>query len=176
MFLRRIADSERVAAATPTSPPLPISRIRPLPMPRILRLIPLAAVAAMAGILPAAAAAQSQSSSSQPSVSSNWAGYAASGANGQDQSFSGVSGTWVTPAATCTPGTPTYSAFWVGIGGLSQNSQALEQTGSEADCSADGHPQYSAWYELVPAAPVTFRLNVSAGDTVTASVTSGGMP
>ena len=135
-------------------------------------MLPIVAAAVIAGALPAGASAQS--SASQPSVSSNWAGYAVSAANGQTESFSSVSGTWVTPTATCTPGSPTYSAFWVGIGGLSENSQALEQTGSEADCSAAGRPQYSAWYELVPAAPVTLRLSVAAGDTVGASVTIKG--
>lgn len=138
-------------------------------MPRISRLLPIAALAAACGVLPATAAAQS--SGAAPSVSSNWAGYAASGSGGQNESFSSVSGTWIAPAATCTPGSPTYSAFWVGLGGLSQNSQALEQTGSEADCSATGRPEYSAWYELVPAPPVTLRINVSAGDLVSASAT-----
>jgi hypothetical protein len=141
-------------------------------MPRIPRLLPAAIVAAIAGALPAAAAAQS--STAQPSVSTNWAGYAVSGSGGQTKHFSSVSGTWVAPTASCTPGSQTFSAFWVGIGGLGQNSQALEQTGSEADCTASGRPVYSAWYELVPAAPVTLKINVAAGDTVTASVTIRG--
>ncbi len=138
-------------------------------MPRISRLLPVVAVAAVLGGVPGVAAAQSSASS--PSISSNWAGYAVAGRSGQSQTFSSVSGTWVAPAATCTPGQATFSAFWVGIGGLSQNSQALEQTGSEADCSASGRPEYSAWYELVPAPPVTMNLNVNAGDVVSASVT-----
>jgi len=141
-------------------------------MPRILRLLPAAAVAVLVTALPAAAAAQSSAAS--PSVSSNWAGYAVTGANGSTKDFSNVSGTWVAPAATCTPGSPTYSAFWVGIGGYSENSQALEQTGSEADCSASGRPEYSAWYELVPAAPVTLKLNIAAGDSVSAGVVVNG--
>jgi hypothetical protein len=33
---------------------------------------------------------------------------------------------------------------------------------------------YSAWYELVPAAPVTLKLNVHVGDQMTASVTVKG--
>ena len=139
-------------------------------MPRIPRLLPVAAaVAAVLGGVPGTAAAQSSASS--PSVSSNWAGYAVAGSSGQSESFSSVSGTWVAPAVTCTPGQATYSAFWVGLGGLSQNSQALEQTGSEADCTASGRPEYSAWYELVPAPPVTIQLDVAPGDVVAASVT-----
>jgi hypothetical protein len=138
-------------------------------MPRLSRLLPVAAVAALAGAVPTAAAAQS--SASQPSVSSNWAGYAVSGAGGQTERFSSASGTWVAPTATCTPGSQTFSAFWVGIGGLATNSKALEQTGSEADCTSSVRPVYSAWYELVPAAPVTLNIAVAAGDTITASVT-----
>jgi len=141
-------------------------------MPRIPRLLPVAVVVALSGAIPAAAAAQS--SASQPSVSSNWAGYAVSGSGGATKHFSSVSGTWVAPTASCTPGEQTYSAFWVGIGGLAQNSQALEQTGSEADCSASGRPVYSTWYELVPAAPVTLKLDIAPGDTVVSSVTVKG--
>ncbi len=138
-------------------------------MPFIPRPLLVIAIAAAGAVLPSVADAQS--ASPQPSQSTNWAGYAVSGSQGSAQKFSSVSGTWVAPAATCTPGQPTYSAFWVGLGGLSQNSPALEQTGTEADCSSSGHPEYSTWYELVPDPPVTTRLNVAAGDTVTASVT-----
>jgi Peptidase A4 family len=143
-------------------------------MPRTPRFLLVLAVAAFGGVLPAAAEAQSPGSSPaspQPSLSTNWAGYAVAGSSGSPRTFSSVSGTWVAPTATCTPGSPTYSAFWVGLGGLSQNSQALEQTGTEADCSPSGHPQYSTWYELVPDPPVTMSLNVAPGDTVIASVT-----
>lgn len=97
-------------------------------------------------------------------TSANWAGYAASG-----QSFQKVSGSWTQPAASCTDGAGD-AAFWVGLGGASQDSQALEQAGTEVDCSS-GQPVYSAWYELVPAAPVKFDgLSVSPGDKITATV------
>ncbi len=144
-------------------------------MPSIPRPLLALAVAAAGAVLPAAADAQSASpqpaQSPTPSQSTNWAGYAVSGSQGSAQTFSSVSGTWVAPTASCTSGHPTYSAFWVGLGGLSQSSPALEQTGTEADCSGSGHPEYSTWYELVPDPPVTTSLNVAAGDTVTASVT-----
>ena len=141
-------------------------------MPRLSRLLPVAAVASLACAVPAAASAQSSAAS--PTVSSNWAGYAASASGGSTKRYSSVSGTWVAPTASCTPGSQTFSAFWVGIGGLATNSKALEQTGSEADCTASGRPVYSAWYELVPAAPVTLNFTIGAGDSVTASVTVKG--
>jgi hypothetical protein len=103
--------------------------------------------------------------------SSNWAGYAASAADGSPAvSFSSVSGAWRQPATMCTVGTPTFSAFWVGLGGFSGTSQALEQVGSQANCSASGRVTYSVWYELVPAAPVTIKLPIKAGDGIAASV------
>jgi hypothetical protein len=104
-------------------------------------------------------------------TSSNWAGYAVSATDGSPAvSYSSVSGAWRQPAATCTVGTPTYSAFWVGLGGFSTTSQALEQVGTQANCSASGRVTYSVWYELVPAAPVTIKLPIKAGDGVAASV------
>src|SRR5665213_168941 len=87
--------------------------------------------------------------------SSNWAGYAV---HGSHTSFRRVFGAWRQPAATCTAGTPTYSSVWVGLGGYSTTSQALEQIGSEVDCSASGRVVSSAWYELVPAASRNIRM------------------
>src|SRR5439155_477631 len=83
--------------------------------------------------------------------------------------FRRVSGTWVQPAVTCT-GDRVYSAYWVGLGGYRTTSQALEQIGTAADCDSTGTAHYTAWYELVPAAAVTVKLNVRAGDTIAASV------
>jgi hypothetical protein len=109
-----------------------------------------------------------------PSISLNWAGYAISGGSGVVRHFKHVSGSWIAPAVTCTPGSTTYSAFWVGLGGLSQHSTGLEQTGTEADCDANGVAHYSAWYELVPAGPVALKLAIAAGDTVSAAVSVHG--
>jgi hypothetical protein len=98
--------------------------------------------------------------------SSNWAGYAVTAG----KPFRSVSGSWVQPAAICDQQQNTYAAFWVGIGGFKQNSQKLEQIGTEADCSAVGHATSYAWYELVPHAPVTIRLQIRPGDRITAQV------
>lgn len=102
--------------------------------------------------------------------STNWSGYAVSGTG---ESFSDVKGTWVEPALTCSSPVPSFSSFWVGLGGLAAGSTALEQIGTEADC-ANGVPTHSVWYELVPAPQAQTSLQVSPGDTVTAEVSVAG--
>jgi len=104
-------------------------------------------------------------------VSANWSGYAATaGAS----TFTDVTGTWKVPAASCTPGSSSSAAIWVGLGGYAANSQYLEQTGTSSDCSALGTPSYYIWYELVQPGPaggsVNVKLKLKVGDTVTASV------
>jgi len=135
-------------------------------------LAPLAAAVAAAVTATGASAATSD-------VSANWAGYVASGADqetGWPTEYRSVSGTWTQPSANCSGGQggPTSSAFWVGLGGNQEGSNALEQTGTEADCSANGAVTYSAWYELVPAASVHVNLPVEAGDTFSGSVRVNG--
>jgi peptidase A4-like protein len=117
-----------------------------------------------AGVATASAATVDQ----QAAVSQNWAGYVAGGTQ-----FSSVSGSWVQPTAKCGSG-QTYSAFWVGIGGSSNQSSALEQTGTQANCTADGGTEYYAWYELVPAAPVKLDLAIKPGDHISAKVNVSG--
>lgn len=111
-----------------------------------------------------------------PEVSSNWAGYAIAGksASGAPIVFTDVTGTWTVPKATCTPGRRTFSAFWVGLGGFSRNSRALEQIGSEADCTIAGAATYALWYELVPSPPLAIHLKVAPGDRLTAAVVASG--
>jgi hypothetical protein len=108
--------------------------------------------------------------------SANWAGYGVTSLPfGTAKSFTNVAGTWVQPAVTCTANSaPSYSAFWVGLGGLTENSTALEQTGTEANCGADGTATYDAWYEIIPAPPVPVKLTVRPGDTISAIVTITG--
>jgi Peptidase A4 family len=104
-------------------------------------------------------------SSADPTVisSANWAGYIASGAAG---GYTSVSSSWTEPSGQCGQGDQ-YSAFWVGLDGYSDST--VEQTGSEVDCSGST-PEYSAWYELYPAAPVYFTNPVKPGDEFSASV------
>jgi hypothetical protein len=129
----------------------------------------IATVAATAALSATGAATASAATvAQQAAVSQNWAGYVAGGTQ-----FSSVSGSWVQPTAKCGSG-QTYSAFWVGIGGDSDQSSALEQTGTQADCSADGSTDYYAWYELVPAAPVKLDLAIKPGDHISAKVDVSG--
>src|SRR6516162_5175014 len=92
--------------------------------------------------------------------STNWAGYAVHRAG---VSFRQVSGTWIQPSAICVKGQPSYSAAWVGLGGYNPTSGALEQIGTEVDCTAAGKVTSSAWYELVPAPSRAISLPVAAG-------------
>src|SRR4051794_18012155 len=97
-----------------------------------------------AGAAPLVAPPAFADTAADAQTSANWAGYASTGAQ-----FSKVSGSWVQPTASCDSGGGD-AVFWVGIGGATGESSALEQTGTEVDCSS-GSPVYSAWYELVPA-------------------------
>jgi hypothetical protein len=99
-------------------------------------------------------------------TSDNWAGYSVKASSGLKR----VSGSWSQPHVRCDQPFPTYSAFWVGLGGLTRSSKAIEQIGTEADCTAGGRPRAFAWYELFPAVPVKLGLAVHAGDRITASV------
>ena len=130
----------------------------------------LPAVAAALTALVALAAASGASASTWATTSSNWGGYAVSKPGTR---FVRVSGTWVAPAVSCSSGGRRYSAVWLGLGGLHTTAKALEQVGTEADC-AGGKGYYSAWYEIVPAAPVKLGLTVRPGDTMSASVAVSG--
>jgi hypothetical protein len=128
-------------------------------------LVLLATLSAAALGAPAAAGAAT-------TTSSNWAGYALSKPGVK---FRRVAATWVVSPATCSAtGRRHFSASWLGLGGYHTTSTALEQIGAEADCTARGTPSYTAWYELVPAAPVNIHLAVKPGDTMSASVAVSG--
>ncbi|HEY4277995.1 MAG TPA: G1 family glutamic endopeptidase [Conexibacter sp.] len=129
--------------------------------------------AALCGICASASAATTD----DVATSANWAGYAASvastDATASDPQFSRVSASWTQPAADCSSGAGD-AAFWVGLGGAGEQSQALEQAGTEASCDGAGNATYSAWYELVPAAPVTLDLTINPGDRISSYVTIDG--
>src|SRR5580704_14855005 len=120
---------------------------------RALTLAALTITAAASTIAPAAAGAITAT------VSANWSGYAVTGAL-KSAHFDRVAGSWVQPVGSCVRGQETYSVTWVGLGGFKRGSKALEQTGTAVNCTSSGRAVYSAWYELVPAAPVTMRLAV----------------
>jgi len=107
--------------------------------------------------------------SSQEVLSANWAGYTVSGPS---TSFSSVSGSWLEPSISCTS-PESDVAFWVGLGGASEQSQALEQVGTQAQCNDGGVDQF-AWYELVPAAPAKLDLAIHPGDRISARASVNG--
>jgi hypothetical protein len=119
-----------------------------------------------------AAGATVASFAAAATLSTNWAGYLVAPHASVGSRFSGVSGSWRAPSATCSAGRETYSATWVGLGGAAQSPRGLEQIGTAADCTRSGHAAYSAWYELIPAGPVELRLRVHPGDEMSASVTA----
>ena len=132
--------------------------------PAISRVAALAAVL-MFGLIGAAPA------SADTSDSSNWAGYAI---HRSGVRFRTVVGSWTQPQATCTAGRATYSSVWVGIGGYDVSSPALEQIGTELDCTTGGRVVSNVWYELVPAPSRTTKLAVAPGDRIQASVAVAG--
>src|SRR5690349_2463267 len=97
--------------------------------------------------------------------STNWSGYAAT-----TGTYTSVSASWTEPTGTCGESAK-YASFWVGLDGY--NSNSVEQTGSEVDCSGST-PVYYAWYEMFPAASVSYSNTVRPGDHFNASVTYTG--
>jgi hypothetical protein len=93
--------------------------------------------------------------------SSNWSGYAANGGT-----FTSVTGTWTVPTVAAT-GTGA-DATWVGIGGLS--SHDLIQAGTQALVEG-GTVAYSSWIEMLPQSSRNVPLSVTAGDSVTVTIT-----
>src|SRR4051794_11058292 len=109
-------------------------------------------------------------SASAAATSDNWAGYAVHRAHVRLKS---VNATWAVPTVTC-DGSRSFSAAWVGLGGFHTNAAALEQAGTESDCSRSGQPRYSAWYELVPGASQTLQMTVKPGDAMSVRVSVSG--
>lgn len=105
-------------------------------------------------------------------TSPNWSGYVASPNEGNDGVFSQVSAQWVQPAVSC-PKKDAWTLFWVGFDGWPATDRSVEQGGTSARC-VDGVAQYSAFYEMWPAFPVTDMFSVEAGDQISASVDYGG--
>jgi hypothetical protein len=118
---------------------------------------------------------QFASNAGSASVSANWSGYSLQDITGAGLQFTSITGTWTVPVTKCEIGTTASAAFWVGLGGSSDTSTGLEQTGTGADCSGSSTvPRYFAWYEILPAASVQVPLKVKAGDQITTSVNVNG--
>jgi hypothetical protein len=111
---------------------------------------------------------------------SNWSGYAIARYQ-TGQTYTSAKGTWVVPTVTfgqTQSGTSEeYSATWVGIGGFCMNAlcsradRTLIQLGTSQYVSSSGATSYFAWYEMLPAAPVTITaITVNPGNQITASL------
>lgn len=96
------------------------------------------------------------------SRSTNWSGYAADGGV-----FTSVTGTWNVPHVTATASGA--DASWVGIGGL--DTEDLIQAGTMATVGGDGSVTYQAWIEMLPDSARFIPLSVTAGDSVTVTIT-----
>jgi hypothetical protein len=96
-------------------------------------------------------------------TSTNWSGYAVDGTNATT-----VTGSWTVQKATCAAGESSWSSPWVGIDG--DNSNTVEQTGTDSDCTR-GTPTYYAWYEMYPKKVIQIPITVSPGDSMTGTVT-----
>ena len=111
------------------------------------------------------APAQPDTSSTTPArtfdTSSNWSGYVANGGT-----YTSVTGTWNVPQVGAT--TAGADATWVGIGGVTGTD--LIQAGTMASVSGGG-VSYEAWIEMLPESSRTISLSVSAGDSVTVTIT-----
>ncbi|MCY0907739.1 MAG: G1 family endopeptidase [Sulfobacillus thermotolerans] len=97
--------------------------------------------------------------------SSNWSGYAVT--NGP---YTQITGSWIVPTVTAGHGS-TYSSAWIGIDGF--NNSDLIQTGTEQDYTG-GSAQYSAWWEILPAAETVINEPVAPGDQMDASIVNDG--
>ncbi|HEY1834006.1 MAG TPA: G1 family glutamic endopeptidase, partial [Solirubrobacteraceae bacterium] len=62
----------------------------------------------------------------------------------------------------------------IGLGGYRAHAKALEQIGTDADCTRAGQASYSSWLELVPAGPVALRIAVHPGDRMSATLSVAG--
>ena len=96
-------------------------------------------------------------------VAQNWAGYIAHGGP-----FSSASTTWTEPSISCGSGESAVASF-AGLDGAT--SPTVEQIGTFAECQG-GSAAHLAFFEMYPRAPVLISKPVSAGDTLTATVTA----
>ena len=98
----------------------------------------------------------------------NWSGIVEYGASG---SYTSVSDEWQQASLVCTTDSVQYVSFWVGLDGF--NGSSVEQTGTLGICDGTT-PEYYAWYEMYPAAPVYYNETVEAGILYFGSVVFSG--
>ena len=109
--------------------------------------------------------------------SENWFGYNQGALEPGKSLFHSITGDWTVPAASQhTKGEDEFSSTWIGIGGgcidtaCTAGDNTLIQTGTEQDV-VSGAPQYSAWWEIIPAPSVTItNMTVAPGDHMHADI------
>jgi Peptidase A4 family len=129
-------------------------------------------VAAVLGVGGAKAAAQGRHLADKAPyrLTRAWAGFVQ---RADGRPFSGIRATWSVPRIVCNR--PSSSvAFWVGLGGATSRSRALEQIGTSVDCSDRAAVSYSAWYEAYPSDAVDIPVVVRPGNVLTADVRVSG--
>ncbi len=105
-----------------------------------------------------------QLNSPQGNASLNWSGYVAK----EGGNYTSVTGTWIVPVVSAdTPATA--DATWVGIGGT--QSRDLIQAGTQAIVT-NGSVYYVAWIEMLPGDSIAVPLEVTSGDSITATLTA----
>jgi peptidase A4-like protein len=109
---------------------------------------------------------------SQPGVAEvgnyEWSGYQDSATPG---TFTGVSGTWRVPAASCTK-EQRVNAMLVGFDGVGTKGSSVD-VGTISYCY-QGSPQYFTWWDILPNATTQVSDSIHAGDLVTVSATRSG--
>jgi Peptidase A4 family len=107
------------------------------------------------------------------SQSTNWFGYNQGALETGKSLFHAITANWTVPRASQhKKGEDEYSSTWGGIGGgcletsCTVTDQTLIQAGTEQDV-VSGKPQYSAWWELIPAPGITITdMKVAPGDVM----------
>lgn len=107
-------------------------------------------------------------------TSSNWSGYAAVAKKNVRLRF--VTANFTIPSVDCAKSRLgkeglAYASNWVGLDGYKD--KTVEQAGVDSFCDSTRKPQYDAWYEMFPLAPVSFS-GVGPGDAITVSVYRNG--
>jgi hypothetical protein len=103
-----------------------------------------------------------------PQTTNIYAGYAATDFARQT-TYQKVTGHWIVPRATCSPGENSASSVWVGMTSGASDQSTLAQLGADSDCNF-GIPQYFMWWEMYPAPSVPLDPIVQPGDSITATV------
>ena len=113
------------------------------------------------------AAAQVPLSPMEPATATdssyNWAGYVAGSGT-----YSAVFANWIVPRVDSMGSSLAADATWVGIGGV--ESEDLIQVGTQTIAGSGGSVHYEAWWETLPEVSEHLNLDVSPGDSVSASL------